>query len=105
MRSGRLVVLAMMTMTLGACTSSMASQPPRSARATEVVHLVAQTEAHLNITWLTVTGAKGNLWLLGEYPCSSGTCLAIFESENGDESFVRVGIPQFTPVSLACRLT
>ena len=61
--------------------------------ATEVIHLVAHAEAHPRITWLTVTGAEGNLWLLGDSPCSSGTCLAMFESENGGESFVRVGVP------------
>jgi hypothetical protein len=79
--------------TLAACTSSMASHPPRSIPATEVIHLAAQTEAHPRITWLTVTGAEGNLWLLGEYPCSSGTCLAMFESENGGAAFIQVGVP------------
>jgi photosystem II stability/assembly factor-like uncharacterized protein len=89
----RVLVTVVMVLILGAGTSSMASQPPRSTRATEVIHLAAQTETHPHITWLTVTGAEGNLWLLGEYTCSSGTCLAIFESENGGESFVRVPVP------------
>ena len=93
MRKLSMTVVMTVTLVSAACSSSMSSQPPRSTRATEVVHLVAQTETYPHITWLTVTGAEGNLWLLGEHPCSSGTCLAIFESENGGATFTQVGVP------------
>jgi hypothetical protein len=75
----------------------MASQSPRSIRATEVIHLVAHAEAHPRITWLTVTGAEGNLWLLGEYPCATRTCFLIERSTNAGATFVSVTSP---PVSL-----
>ena len=79
-----------MAMTLAACTSSMASQPPRSTRATEVVHLVAQTDSRVTPT--AVTGAAGYLWMLGTYPCSTGTCsVRVMRSSDGGKSFVRVG--------------
>jgi len=55
--------------------------------------LATQTEAVHPASWLGVTGAEGRFWLLGDYPCSTGTCLAIFRSDNGGTSFVRVGAP------------
>ncbi len=90
-RPERLVVATVvMAVTLAACTSSMASQPPRSTRATEVVHLVAQTDSRVTPT--AVTGAAGYLWMLGTYPCSTGTCsVGVMRSSDGGKSFVRVG--------------
>ena len=91
MRSGKLVVLAMSTMTLAACTGSMSSPPPRPTRATEVIHLATQTEARVTPT--AVTGAAGYLWLLGTYPCETGSCPVLTRSTDGGKSFVRVGTP------------
>ena len=84
-----IVVTVVIAVTLVACTSSMASQPPRSTRATEVVHLVAQTD--VRVTPTAVTGAAGYLWMLGTYPCSTGTCSVVMRSSDGGKSFVKVG--------------
>jgi len=89
----RILVMVVMVLILGAGTTSASARPAKTTRTAQAVHPATQTEAHAHVTWLTVTGAAGNLWLLGDYPCSSGTCLAIFRSENGGESFVRVGVP------------
>lgn len=89
----RIFVMVVMVLILGAGTTSASARPAKTTRTAQAVHPATQTEAHAHVTWLTVTGAAGNLWLLGDYPCSSGTCLAIFRSENGGESFIRVGVP------------
>jgi len=89
----RLVVVAILAMALAlaACTSSMASQPPRSTRATEALDLTSETEARVTPT--AVIGAAGHLWMLGTYPCSTGTCPVLMRSADGGRSWVRVGSP------------
>ena len=57
------------------------SKPPTRGRASS------------RVSWITATGAAGNLWLLGEYGCPVGLCVMILRSENGGASFVRVGAP------------
>ena len=43
------------------------------------------------VTPIEVTGAGGYLWMLGTYPCSTGTCSAVMRSSDGGKSFVRTG--------------
>jgi len=43
------------------------------------------------VTPTEVTGAGGYLWMLGTYPCSTGTCSVVMRSSDGGKSFVRVG--------------
>ena len=80
------IVLMVMALMLAACTSSASPSATRTALPATTV-LVAttalratQTAAHPYVTWEAVTGRSGTLWVLGEYPCSTGTCLAILRS-------------------------
>ena len=51
---------------------------------------MAQTDSRVTPT--AVTGAAGYLWMLGTYPCSTGTCsVGVMRSSDGGKSFVRVG--------------
>lgn len=43
------------------------------------------------VTPTAATGAAGYFWLVGTYPCSSGTCHAVMRSTDGGASFVTVG--------------
>ncbi len=43
------------------------------------------------VTPTEVTGAGGYLWMLGTYPCSTGTCSVVMRSSDGGKSFVRTG--------------
>jgi photosystem II stability/assembly factor-like uncharacterized protein len=43
------------------------------------------------VTPTEVTGAGGYLWMLGTYPCSTGTCSVVMRSSDGGKSFVRIG--------------
>ncbi len=99
-----MTVTLILAVTLAACTSS--TSPPSTSStsstrpATTTTHAPATTttattwtEAAPRTNWLTVAGGAGRLWLLGDYPCSTGTCLAILRSDNGGTSFVRVGAP------------
>ena len=87
----RVLVIVVMVLILGGGTTSASSRPPKTAQATEVIHLAAQTEARVTPT--AVTGAAGYLWMLGTYPCSTGTCPVLMRSTDGGKSFVRVGSP------------
>jgi hypothetical protein len=40
-----------------------------------------------------VTGTDGYLWMLGTYPCPTGSCPVLMRSSDGGKSFVRVGTP------------
>ena len=55
--------------------------------------LNAANEAHPQLTPTAVTGAVGAFWMLGSYPCATGTCSALMRSADGGKSFVRVGTP------------
>ncbi len=85
-RKLRVVGATVLVLTLAACTSS--TDP------------AAQIEAHVHVTPTAVTGAAGDFWLLGEYPCPSGTCPVVMRSANGGNSFVRVGSPPASVVYL-----
>ena len=87
----RVLVIVVMVLILGGGTTSASSRPPKTAQATEVIHLAAQTEARVTPT--AVTGAAGDLWMLGTYPCSTGTCPVLTRSNDGGKSFVKVGSP------------
>jgi len=43
------------------------------------------------VTPIEVAGAGGYLWMLGTYPCSTGTCSVVMRSSDGGKSFVRTG--------------
>jgi photosystem II stability/assembly factor-like uncharacterized protein len=43
------------------------------------------------VTPTAVTGADGYLWMLGAYPCATGTCRVLMRSADGGKSFVKVG--------------
>jgi len=58
------------------------------------------TGSSLRVTATAVTGAGGDLWLLGTYSCSRGTCPVVMRSTNGGKSFVRVGTPPHSVDSL-----
>ena len=45
----------------------------------------------VRVTPTEVTGAGGYLWMLGTYPCSTGTCSVVMRSSDGGKSFVRFG--------------
>ena len=47
--------------------------------------------ASARVTPIEVTGAGGYLWMLGTYPCSTGTCSVIMRSSDSGKSFVRTG--------------
>ena len=82
------VVLVMaISMMLARCTGSVSS--PATTRATAGIHVTARTQ--VRVTPTAVTGAAGDLWLLGTYPCSTGSCSAIMRSTDGGKLFVRVG--------------
>jgi len=49
------------------------------------------TVTSARVTPIEVTGAGGYLWMLGTYPCSTGTCSVVMRSSDGGKSFVRVG--------------
>ena len=49
------------------------------------------TDPHITPT--AVTGAAGYLWMLGTYPCETGTCPVLMRSTDGGRSWVRVGSP------------
>jgi len=49
------------------------------------------TDPHITPT--AVTGAAGDLWMLGTYACSTGTCPVLMRSTDGGRSWVRVGSP------------
>ena len=51
------------------------------------------SNTHPQLTPTAVTGADGYLWMLGTYPCESGTCPVLMRSTDGGKSFVRVGTP------------
>ena len=55
--------------------------------------LNAANEANPQLTPTAVTGAAGAFWMLGSYPCATGTCSALMRSADGGKSFVRVGTP------------
>jgi hypothetical protein len=86
------VVMLAMTLMLAA-SPSVASSTVITTTGTTTIRFVESTVAAPQITWLTATGAAGNVWLLGDYSCAVKTCLAIFESENGGVSFTQVGAP------------
>jgi hypothetical protein len=88
---GAVVMLAMTLML--AASPSVASSTVITTTGTTTIRFVESTVAAPQITWLTATGAAGNVWLLGDYSCAVKTCLAIFESENGGVSFTQVGAP------------
>ncbi len=85
MRKLGLVATVAMTLMLAACTSS-ASRPTTTTSPT------TQAEAP-HVTATAVAGAAGYLWLLGTYPCPTGTCPVVMRSTDGGKSFVRVGSP------------
>ena len=51
------------------------------------------TVTSAKVTPTAVTGADGYLWMLGTYPCATGTCPVLMRSADGGQSFVRVGTP------------
>ena len=82
---------------LAAGTSSATS--PTAARR------VAQAGAQPHVTPTAVTGAAGYLWMLGTYPCSTGTCPVLMRSTDDGKSWVRVGSPPASVVSAPPYLT
>jgi photosystem II stability/assembly factor-like uncharacterized protein len=79
-------LMATLTVTLALWTSSTAFAAKAAAPS-------AADEAHPQLTPTAVTGADGYLWMLGTYPCSTGTCPVLMRSTDGGKSFVRVGTP------------
>ena len=59
------------------------------------------TVTSAKVTPTAVTGADGDLWLLGTYPCATGTCPVLLRSSDGGEAFVRVGTPPPSADTLA----
>ena len=78
------MVMAVIVLILAGGTSWASSRPATTT---------TLTEAHPKVTPTAVTGAAGDLWLLGTYPCATGTCRVIMRSADGGQSFVRVGTP------------
>jgi hypothetical protein len=78
------MVMAVIVLTLATGTSWASSRPATTT---------TQTEAHPKVTPTVVTGASGYLWLLGTYPCSTGTCRVLTRTTNGGKTFIRVGTP------------
>jgi photosystem II stability/assembly factor-like uncharacterized protein len=58
-----------------------------------------------HITPTAVTGAAGYLWMLGTYPCATGTCPVLMRSTDNGKSWVRVGSPPASVVSAPPYLT
>ena len=82
------VVMMAISLMLARCTGT-ASSSATSTKTTAAVHITARTQ--VRVTPTAVTGAAGDLWLLGTYPCSTGSCSAIMRSTDGGKLFVRVG--------------
>jgi photosystem II stability/assembly factor-like uncharacterized protein len=89
----KLVVVATVAMTLMLAVSTSSARTSTAIRPTTAVQLVAQTVVEARVTPTAVTGAAGYFWLLGTYPCSTGTCPVLMRSTNGGQSWVRVGSP------------
>lgn len=83
----RLGVLLPVVIALAACTSSATSRPTTTSPPT------TQHQEHAVVRWLTVAGAGGSFWLLGDYPCSAGTCFAVMQSTDDAATFTRVAAP------------
>ena len=62
-----------------------------------------QTVTSAKVTPTAVTGADGYLWMLGTYPCASGTCPVLMRSSDGGKSWVWVGTPPAGCTSLSLR--
>ena len=95
----RILVMVVMVLILGAGTTSASARPAKTTRTAQAVHPATQTEAHAHVTWLTVTGAAGNLWLLGTTRARRGPAWRY----SGVRTVARVssesGFPQFMPSS------
>ena len=78
------VAMAVMVLILARGTSWALSRPATTP---------TLTEAHPKVTPTAVTGAAGYLWMLGTYPCATGTCRVLMRSTDGGKTFVRVGTP------------
>ena len=94
------IAMVVMVLSLVAGASSASSRPAATTRpktpavrAISVSRSPAEAGTPANIKWLTVNGAAGDLWLLGDYPCQGRACLVILRSVNDGASFVRVGSP------------
>jgi photosystem II stability/assembly factor-like uncharacterized protein len=83
----RLAVLLPVAIALAACTSAAPTTSTTTSPPT------TQHEEHAVVRWLTVAGAGGSFWLLGDYPCAAGTCFAVMESTDDGATFTRVAAP------------
>ena len=84
------VVMMAISLMLARCTGT-ASSRPTTTRTTAAIRATVQPQ--VRVTPAAVTGAAGDLWMLGTYPCSTGTCPVLMRSTNGGQSWVRVGSP------------
>ena len=102
MRKLSLVATVCLTLTLGAgCTNSTAPlttiTSTTSSTTTTMTQPPTQVVAQPNVAWEAMTGAAGDVWLLGEYICwapdAENTCLTMLRSTNAGMSFVPVSVP------------
>ena len=84
------VVMMAISLMLARCTGSVSSSATATRTGT-AIHITAQTQ--VRVTPTAVTGADGYLWMLGTYPCATGTCPVLMRSADGGKSFARVGTP------------
>jgi photosystem II stability/assembly factor-like uncharacterized protein len=88
------VVMMAISMMLARCTGAVSSSVT-STKTTTAIHVTALLQ--VRITPTAVAGGAGDLWLLGTYPCATGTCSAMMRSTDGGNTFVRVSYPSTSP--------
>ena len=91
------VVMMAISLMLARCTGT-ASSRPTTTRTTAAIRATVQPQ--VPVTPTAVSGAAGYLWILGTYPCSTGTCPVLMRSTHGGRSFVRVGSPPLATDSM-----
>ena len=84
------VVMMAISLMLARCTGT-ASSRSTTTRTTAAIRATVQPQ--VRVTPTAVTGAAGYFWLLGTYPCSTGTCPVLMRSADGGKFWVRVGSP------------
>ena len=84
------VVMMAISLMLARCTGT-ASSRSTTTRTTAAIRATVQLQ--VRVTPTAVTGAAGYFWLLGTYPCSTGTCPVLMRSADGGKFWVRVGSP------------
>lgn len=76
---------------MGVVLMLAASPSGASSRTATGIRVTAGTQARITPT--AVAGAAGYLWMLGTYPCATGSCPVLMRSSDGGKSWVQVGTP------------